>query len=153
MVNPIELGPLAGAVDRTLPRPGGPPPATPFSQILENEVRKAGEIKFSAHARQRLQSHGITLTPREHALLARGFELAAAKGAGESLFLMDRFALVVSVPNRTVITVVPKNEIDDAVFTNIDSAVVVGAQPAAEPEPMETYRLDPSWESLSAVER
>lgn len=153
MVNPVELRPVAGAAQRPLRLPSGAPPATPFSRILENEVRRAGEVRFSAHARQRLQSHGITLTPREHAQLARGFDLAAAKGARESLFLMDRFALVVSVPNRTVITVVPKNEIDDAVFTNIDSAVVVGEGPAGEPEPMETYRLDPSWESLSAVER
>jgi len=41
------------------------------------------------------------------------------------LLLMDRLALVVSVPNRTVITVVPREELQDAVFTNIDSAVLV----------------------------
>jgi hypothetical protein len=43
---------------------------------------------------------------------------------------MDGKALVASVPNRTIITVVVPPEGDTTVFTNIDSAVVVGLKPA-----------------------
>jgi flagellar operon protein len=50
--------------------------------------------------------------------------MAASKGARESLVLLDQTAFVVSVPNRTVITVVDKENLKQNVFTNIDSAVI-----------------------------
>lgn len=43
----------------------------------------------------------------------------------QSLLIMDGLSLVASVPNRTIITAVPRGETADTVFTNIDSAVVV----------------------------
>ena len=49
---------------------------------------------------------------------------AAAKGARESLVLMDDIALVVSIRNRTVITAVDGQSLKDNVFTNIDSAII-----------------------------
>ncbi len=54
-----------------------------------------------------------------------GVDRAAAKGARESLVLMDNVALVVSIKNRTVITAVDKANLKESVFTNIDSAVIV----------------------------
>ena len=39
---------------------------------------------------------------------------------------MDRLALIVGLPNRTVITVIEPNAAENTVFTNIDSVVVVG---------------------------
>jgi len=38
---------------------------------------------------------------------------------------MDRAALVVSVPNRTVITAVARDDMKENIFTNIDSAVLL----------------------------
>jgi len=57
--------------------------------------------------------------------IARSTDDAMAKGAKESLVLMDRLALIVGVPNRTVITVMEPAEQGNTVFTNIDSVVVV----------------------------
>ena len=59
------------------------------------------------------------------ALLKDAVNKVEAKGAKESLILMDQMALVVSVKNRTVITAVDSNSMKDNVFTNIDSAVIV----------------------------
>jgi flagellar operon protein len=59
------------------------------------------------------------------ALLKDAVNRAEAKGAKESLILMDRLALVVSVKNRTVITAVDDQNLKDNIFTNIDSAVIV----------------------------
>ena len=62
--------------------------------------------------------------------LSEAVDRAEAKGAREALVLMpgaertDDLALVVSVKNRTVITAMDGNSIQDNVFTNIDSAVV-----------------------------
>lgn len=49
---------------------------------------------------------------------------AASKGSRDALVLMDDFAMVVSVTNRTVVTVVDKENLKQNVFTNIDSAVI-----------------------------
>jgi len=119
--NPASLRPESLSVR------GGPnaPAGRPFADLLGSALNQVGEIKFSAHALQRLQERGIELTANDKSRLTDAVQKAADKGARESLVLMDRVALVVSVTNQTVITAVPEEELDDAVFTNIDSAVLV----------------------------
>ena len=90
-----------------------------FAAILDDR------LKVSGHAQARLNSRNIEFGPAEQARVIGGMEKAAAKGAKESLVLMDDVALVVSVKNRTVITAVDKANLRENVFTNIDSAVIV----------------------------
>ena len=90
-----------------------------FKSILQDR------LKVSSHAQTRLQSRNIELDAAAWARVMSGVDKAAAKGAKESLVLVDDTALVVSVKNRTVITAVDKASLRDNVFTNIDSAVVV----------------------------
>ncbi len=84
----------------------------------------ADAIRFSAHAQTRLQSRHIALQPDHIARLQSAVGRAAAKGSKDALVLMDDMALVVSVKNRTVVTVVDKDNLKQNVFTNIDSAVI-----------------------------
>ena len=84
----------------------------------------ANVIRFSAHAQTRLQSRQIALQPEHIARLQSAVGRAAAKGGKDALVLMDDMALVVSVKNRTVVTVVDKDNLKQNVFTNIDSAVI-----------------------------
>ncbi|KYZ77620.1 flagellar protein [Anaerosporomusa subterranea] len=93
-----------------------------FGQVLEKELT---DVKFSQHAKERLQVRNIKLGQAELAKLTAAVDKAAAKGARESLVLMDNVALVVSVKNRTVITAVDGASLKDNVFTNIDSAVII----------------------------
>ncbi len=123
-----------------------------FAQVLESQLRKSGELRFSAHAQQRLESRGIDLSSDEMAGIGRAVEQAAAKGSRESLVLTDRVALVVNVPNRTVITALANNEARENVFTNIDSAVVV-PNTAASPISTETERPAPALGGLRAADR
>ncbi len=90
-----------------------------FRKLLEDR------LKVSGHAQTRLQSRNIELDAQAWDRVLQGVEKADAKGARESLVLIDDVALVVSVKNRTVITAVDKEQLKDNVFTNIDSAVVV----------------------------
>jgi flagellar operon protein len=96
--------------------------AASFSQFLNQEL--AG-VKFSQHALQRLQDRNIQLNQTELSKLKGAVEKAAQKGAKESLVLMNNLALIVSVPNKTVITAIDGSSLKDNVFTNIDSAVIV----------------------------
>ncbi len=133
MVDKIQFGrvaPISGQRPATVP---SAPPSSTFSEVMESTLRKTDSVQFSAHATQRLREHGIALDRADMSRIQRAIDGAAAKGAEESLLLMDKLALVVSVSNRTVITAVPTNELEDRVFTNIDSAVVVAARPPLPP--------------------
>ncbi len=83
-----------------------------------------GGVRFSAHAQTRMQSRNITLQAGHLDRLQGAVQRAAGKGARDALVLMDDLAMVVSVVNRTVVTVVDKDNLKQNVFTNIDSAVI-----------------------------
>ena len=103
----------------TAPKPPTPGTGPDFAGILQDQ------LKVSGHAKTRLESRGIQLGKAEWDRVLDGVNRAAAKGAKESLVMVDDVALVVSVKNRTVITAVDQANLKDNVFTNIDSAVIV----------------------------
>lgn len=119
----IRSQPAGGGVS---PRPAQRPQNGPsFADALKQaQQTSAGALKFSAHAQTRMQSRQIAMGPAETQRLEGAVQKAAGKGARESLVLLDQTAFVVSVPNRTVITVVDKDSLKQNVFTNIDSAVI-----------------------------
>jgi len=105
--------------DRKLP--AGAKPAVVGPSLSQPDLPP---LKLSAHAQTRIQSRHIPFGPDEQARLQSGVARAEAKGARESLLLLDGAALLVSVKNRTVITAVDAASLKDNVFTNIDSAVI-----------------------------
>ena len=86
---------------------------------------EANSIKFSNHAIERMQSRGISYSPQDMDRLNQAVQKAAAKGSKDTLVLMDQSALIVSVKNNTVVTVMDKNALKENVFTNIDSTIVM----------------------------
>lgn len=104
------------------PKANQPAAQTSFDSVL---AEKMSQVKFSSHAQQRLKSRNIELGAQELAKLQTAVDKARAKGARESLILMNDLALVVSIKNNTVITAVDGDSLKENVFTNIDSAVVV----------------------------
>jgi len=103
--------------------------STAFTDILQHLQQKQG-LQFSAHAQHKLNARDIQLSDEALTKLNHAVEKAASKGARDALVLMpgesreDDLALVVSVTNRTVITAVDGDHLEDNVFTNIDSAVI-----------------------------
>lgn len=118
---------------------GSPAPATVpqrpveqknFKELLESAARglegaEAPPLKFSAHARQRLEQRGMELSEGQLKALAGAVSKAEAQGAKDSLMLMDRLGLIVNVPSRTVVTVMTEERMRTGVVTQIDSAVIV----------------------------
>lgn len=82
-------------------------------------------IKFSSHAVERMQSRGIQFSPDELHRIGEAVSKAASKGSRDSLILTDNSALIVSVKNNTVVTVMDKAALKENVFTNIDSTIVM----------------------------
>lgn len=82
-------------------------------------------VKFSNHAIERMSSRGIKFAPEDMQKLNEAVSRAAAKGSKDSLILMNDSALIVSVKNKTVVTVMDKTALKENVFTNIDSTIVM----------------------------
>lgn len=97
---------------------------TSFAQVLEHQIG-ASKIKFSAHAQKRLVDREIKLNEVEIEKLNSALDKAKAKGARESLVLIDNRAYVINVPNKVVITAVDEKSLKENVFTNIDSAIIM----------------------------
>jgi|SRR5579884_1918667 len=119
-VNPVR----PQGVSVQLPPTGG----GSFRDVLRSTTAPATAqpLKFSAHAQQRLASRNISLSPEDVAKMNAMADQAAAKGAKQSLFMMRDVAMVVSIQNRTVITAVDQSSMKNNVFTNIDSAAIIG---------------------------
>ncbi len=82
-------------------------------------------VKFSNHAVERMQTRGISFNKTDLDRLNEAVGKAAAKGSKDSLILMNDSALIVSVKNKTVVTVMDKTALKENVFTNIDSTIVM----------------------------
>lgn len=95
-----------------------------FKEILSQQLPAEG-VKFSSHCLKRLEQNNIQVSAQQLDKLKDAVDKAESKGSRESCIVMDNMAFIVSVNNRTVITVVDGPRMKDNVFTNIDSAVIV----------------------------
>jgi flagellar operon protein len=122
--NPALVPPV-GATAPVAPRPVAAPAAAAkgpsFAEVLK---QRTSGVQFSGHALDRVQRRGIDTSPQTLERLDGAVQRAAAKGARESVVLLDGTAFVVSVRNKTVITAVDAQSMREHVFTNIDSAVI-----------------------------
>ena len=96
-----------------------------IKKTFSEELTQASTLSFSKHASQRLHSRGIEMSEERLTKLSDAVNKAADKGSKESLILDDTAAYVVSVPNRTVITAFDRSNLQDGVFTSIDSAIIL----------------------------
>ncbi|WP_458119174.1 TIGR02530 family flagellar biosynthesis protein [Paenibacillus sp. Z6-24] len=126
MSGPIQVGQLypsninSGLLGRSKNTASGSKP-NEFQNILDQNL-----LKFSNHASKRLEQRGIEFSNEQMNSLNQAIDKAAAKGSKDSLILMqNNVALIVNVPNRTVVTAMDGNSMKDNVFTQIDSAVII----------------------------
>lgn len=115
-------------------RQGGPSFQETLSNLQQPTIDKTkvadplagvSAVKFSNHAIDRMMSRGIHFSPDDMVRINDAVNKAAAKGSKDSLLLMDDSALIVSVKNKTVVTVMDKASMKENVFTNIDSTIVM----------------------------
>ncbi len=98
------------------------PQGKSFDEVLRGELDR---VKFSHHAQTRLESRNITLSDSDLKQLSDAVDRAGQKGSQDSLVFMKNVAFIVNVKNRTVVTAVDGENMNENVFTNIDSAVLI----------------------------
>ena len=120
---PINLIEIA---NRNQPQPkAGEGEKVSFKDMFSREMADSRQISFSKHSQERLFSRGISLSEEMVEKIADAVDKAEIKGSKETLILTDDAALVVSIPNRTVITAFDKENLREGVVTSIDSAVII----------------------------
>ncbi|MDF2845924.1 MAG: flagellar operon protein [Herbinix sp.] len=96
-----------------------------FDSLLQQQIYKQTEVKFSKHALDRLQSRNINLSKDDISKINDAVNKAAEKGVKEALIIMGSTALVTSIKNKTVITAATEENLKSNVFTNIDGAIII----------------------------
>ncbi|OHD66382.1 MAG: hypothetical protein A2096_03610 [Spirochaetes bacterium GWF1_41_5] len=90
-----------------------------FSGMLEEK------LAISRHAEQRLEKRGITISEDEKTRLGKAADQAKARGAKETLVLVNNKAFLINTSTKTMITAMDRNSMNGNIFTNIDSAVIL----------------------------
>jgi flagellar operon protein len=80
---------------------------------------------LSQHAARRLDRRGLEVSSAQAERLVSAIDRAAAKGSRTSLVLLDQLALLVRIPERTVVTAMSPDAMREGVVTRIDSAVMI----------------------------
>ena len=97
-----------------------PKVSTPFSEIFKEELNK---VKFSGHALNRMSSREINLNESELQRIENAVSKAEEKNVRESLVMVDNKAFIVNIPNRTVVTMITNDKLNENIITQIDSAI------------------------------
>jgi flagellar operon protein len=92
-----------------------------FPQVSQANVGK--EVTVSSHAMKRLQERNIELDSGEYLKLKEAIGKLRTKGGHDSLVITNKAAYVVDVDKNTVVTAVDKNNMNENVFTKIDSTI------------------------------
>lgn len=90
-------------------------------QVTEKSIGR--ELNVSTHAMKRLQERNIELDGNEYMKLKEAVSKLKAKGGHDSLVITNKAAYVVDVDKNTVVTAVDKNNMNENVFTKIDSTI------------------------------
>ncbi len=101
------------------------PPKTSFADVLHRVQTSDEGVRLSAHARQRIAQRGIVFDDLLVRQLTEAVQELSAKGAREALVLHPEVAFIVSVTNRTVVTALDRQEMQQRIFTQIDSAYLL----------------------------
>ncbi|MBD3420587.1 MAG: hypothetical protein GF398_10770 [Chitinivibrionales bacterium] len=100
------------------------PPKTGGDRFADALAKAGSTLRFSSHARSRLKSRNINVTPEIMSKLDKAVRGAEQKGSKDSLILLKDLAFIVSVKNRTVVTAMDGTHLNDNIVTNIDSTVL-----------------------------
>jgi len=97
-----------------------------FRNLIEKELNLPNQnkdVNVSSHAVKRLQERNIELDGDEYMRLKEAMGKLRAKGGHDSLVITQKAAYVVDVDKNTVVTAVDKRNMNENVFTKIDSTI------------------------------
>ncbi len=96
-------------------------PKVSFKDTLEKETN----LVISKHAQKRLDERNISIQDSKWKEIQVKISEAKTKGIRDSLVVTNNAALIVNVPNNTVITAMNRDEASSQIFTNINGTIIL----------------------------
>ena len=96
-----------------------------FRDVLNSKLNPNESFVISKHAASRLEVRNISFSKEDMNKINKAINKALEKGCKESVIVYKDTAMLTSIKNRTIITAMDKAKMQENVFTNIDSAIVV----------------------------
>ncbi len=119
IINPILLNHT-----NTSPRPtkNNPQALGAFNSVFKQEL---ANITISKHAQQRIENRGIPIDEPTLGKISEAMDKLSQKGGKDSLVFIDEVAYIVNPQKKIIITAVDKSNLQENVFTGIDSAIFI----------------------------
>lgn len=95
-----------------------------FESLLKEKIDN-NQLKFSKHAKERVEQRGIEVSETLMDSLNTAIQKAKAKGARDVVIIGEKDAFIINIPNNVVVTAMSGEEMKQNIFTNIDSAVLL----------------------------
>lgn len=97
-----------------------------FSELLQaKNLENQNEVSLSSHVVKRLEERQIDFDSNEYLKLKEAVAKLRDKGGRDSLVVTDKAAYIVDVKNSKVVTAVDKMNMNENVFTKIDSTLFI----------------------------
>jgi flagellar operon protein len=123
--NQLQLSRLNGSSKQQVSKTGTVA-SSGFAGQLNKELSKPNiDLKISKHAQARMNERQITISDEKWASISQKVDEAKSMGVKDSLVLTDKAAMVVSAQNKTVITVMNREEATKQIFSNINGTIVL----------------------------
>lgn len=125
-----RVEPGQGLQPRGSPNRSSPDQSTDAKRSFLEELKRAqkqddSDVRLSAHAEKRIDQRNIPFGTSDRQSVHEAMLRLSEKGARDAVLLNSDAAFVVNVPERTVVTAMDRQEMQDRVFTNIDSAFLL----------------------------
>ena len=93
-----------------------------FKEILDDKLK---DLKISGHAAKRLKERNLEMDPAEYLKLREAVSQLKNKGGNDSLVITGKAAYIIDIKNQTIVTAMDKENMENNVFTKIDSTMVI----------------------------
>jgi flagellar operon protein len=91
---------------------------------VKNNLDKK-DVEISQHAAKRLKERNVAMDGDEFFKLKEAISKLQKKGGQDSLVVTSKAAYIVDVPNRKIVTAIDKDNLEENVFTKIDSTMII----------------------------
>jgi flagellar operon protein len=98
------------------------PKESDFKEIFDSKLK---DLKISGHAAKRLKERNLEMDPVEYLKLKEAVSQLKKKGGNDSLVITGKAAYIIDVKNKTIVTAMDKENMENNVFTKIDSTMVI----------------------------
>lgn len=93
-----------------------------FHSFLHEQLNS---ITISKHAKQRIENRGIEIDGSAMNQLNEAMDKLSKKGSKDSLILLNQVAYIVNPQKKVIITCVDKENMQENIFSGIDSAIIL----------------------------